>query len=94
MKIRHAICSVALILAAPAIAQSGTVTYNVNLNGVTTVAGDYTNRTVTTTYDSGLTFTQVDGPDFDFNAAALYYQQNYSGQVRTPRQRDGGGSGG
>jgi hypothetical protein len=94
MNFRYAIYSIALVLSTAAIAQSGTVTYNVNTNDETTVQVDYTSRTVTTTYTDGSTFTQVGGPDFDFDAAALYYQQTYSGQLRTPRQRDGGGSGG
>ena len=87
MKIRHALISAAILLATPALAQSGSVTYQVNIGDVRTVTVNYTNRTVTTTYTNGFNFTQVDGPDFDFNAAAGWYEQTYSDQ--TPDNFDG-----
>lgn len=75
------------ILAAPAVAQTGSITYQVHSGGVSTITVDYTNRTVTTVDDSGFAFTQVDGPDFDFIAAAAVYAQLYGQHSLPPPPR-------
>lgn len=84
MKVRYALIAAILALATPAMAQSGTVTYEVGLNGVSTVTVNYTNRTITTQYDNGMQFTQASS-SIDFNAAAAWYAQQYGEQ----RQVDG-----
>lgn len=74
--------AVSLLCAGPVAAQSGTVTYDVDVGNIQSYTVDYGNRTIRETYEDGTFFTRTDG-SMDFDAFSRYLQQTY-GDPRNP----------